>query len=225
MTMFRVEEGNRFEGPHQSNPAVTYGTPVGEADAAMIMVHGRGAGARSMIPLAEEFSRPGFHYLLPQADNHTWYPFSFLSPKEKNQPGISSGLQVIHDCIASLEDEGIPKNKIMLLGFSQGACLASEYAARHPSRYGGMAVLSGGLIGEKIDKDQYFGDLEGTPVFLGCSDVDPHIPVERVEVTGKVLSALNGNVDKRIYKGMAHTVNEDEIQAVRLLMAKMLERD
>lgn len=224
MSLFRVDPDHPFEGPHQHDNAVTRGASVGKAKAAMIMIHGRGATAQSMLPLADEFAQPDFHYIAPQAANHTWYPYSFLEPKEKNQPGISSGLQRIYNLIKHLEQEGIPQEKIMLLGFSQGACLATEFAARHPAKYGGVVGFSGGLIGEEIEFAEYSGDLEHTPVFLGCSDVDPHIPEERVNETEHVFQQLGASVTKKLYEGMAHTVNEDEIKTVRGMMANLLQR-
>lgn len=224
MALFRVDPDNPFQGPHQSKPAATHGASAAKAKCAMIMVHGRGATAQSMLPLAEEFAQPGFHYVAPQAENHTWYPYSFLAPKEKNQPGISSGIQRIHDLIQQLREDGIQQDKIILLGFSQGACLATEFAARHPQKFGGIVGLSGGLIGPEIDPGKYSGNLERSPVFLGCSNVDPHIPQERVDETEEVFKKLNGSVDKRIYKGMGHTVNEDEIKAIRGMMANLLEQ-
>lgn len=224
MSLFRVDPEDPFEGPHQKRNAQTYGAPPGRARGAMILVHGRGATAQSMLPLAEEFAQPDFHYVAPQAENHTWYPYSFLAPKEKNQPGISSGLQKIHDLAKGLVNDGIAYDKIMLLGFSQGGCLATEFAARHPRRYGGVVGLSGGLIGPEIDPAGYDGDLEDTPVFLGCSDVDPHIPKERVDETEEVFHNLGGNVTKRLYKGMGHTVNQDEIKFIRGMMADILNR-
>ncbi|MDZ7692448.1 MAG: dienelactone hydrolase family protein [Balneolaceae bacterium] len=175
-----------------------------------------------MLPLADEFAQPDFHYVAPQAANHTWYPYSFLEPKEKNQPGISSGLQKIYNLIQSLKKDGIPQEKIMLLGFSQGACLATEFAARHPEKYGGVVGFSGGLIGPDIQFNQYSGDLQHTPVFLGCSDVDPHIPEERVNETERVFQQLGASVNKKLYEGMPHTVNEDEIKIVRGMMANLL---
>ncbi|MFH5831024.1 alpha/beta hydrolase [Halalkalibaculum sp. DA3122] len=222
MPLFRVDPDDPFEGPHQKQGEQTYGSSVEKAKAAMILVHGRGASAEGMFSLADQFAQPDFHYVAPKAANHTWYPYSFLEPKEKNQPGISSGLQKLYDLIRSIEDQGIPKNKIMLLGFSQGACLATEFAARHPARYGGVVGLSGGLIGPEIQFDEYEGDLEKTPVFLGCSTVDPHIPKERVNETEQVLKSLGAEVTKKLYKGMPHTVNDDEIKTIRGMMAELL---
>lgn len=224
MPLFRVDPDKPFKGPHQNQKSTTYGAPLSRAKAAMILVHGRGATAESMFPLAGEFAQPDFHYVAPQADNHTWYPYSFLSPREMNQPGIPSGLQKIYDLIGSLEEEGIPKNKIILLGFSQGGCLATEFAARHPAEYGGVVGLSGGLIGPGIEPDHYSGNLNGTSVFLGCSDIDPHIPKERVDETEEVFQSLGGKVTKAIYKGMGHAVNEEEIKVIRGIMAKVVIR-
>lgn len=222
MSLFRVNLEHPFDGPHQKQDERTHGATLAKAKAAMIMVHGRGATAESMLPLAEEFAQPDFHYIVPQAANHTWYPYSFLESKEKNQPGISSGLQKIFDLIQSIEEAGIPKDKIMILGFSQGGCLATEFAARHPAKYGGVVGLSGGLIGPEIEFEEYRGDLDGTPVFLGCSTVDPHIPKERVNETEQVFKTLGAQVNKKLYKGMPHTVNEDEIKIIRGMMADLL---
>lgn len=224
MSLFRVDSEHPVDGPHQDQPSAEHGASLQKAGAAMIMVHGRGATAHSMFPLADEFAQPDFYYVAPQARNHTWYPYSFLAPREKNQPGIQSGLQVIYDLIGHIEDEGIPAHKIILLGFSQGGCLATEFAARHPRKLGGLVGYSGGLIGTEIDHEQYEGSLEQTQVFLGCSDVDPHIPKERVDETEQVLQKLDAEVTKRIYKGMGHTVNDDEIKFVRGMMAQLLEQ-
>ncbi|MDR8391535.1 alpha/beta hydrolase [Aliifodinibius sp. S!AR15-10] len=224
MSLFRVDPKNPFSGPHQEIKEQTFGAPLSRAKAAMILVHGRGATAESMRPLAEEFAQPDFHYVTPQAANHTWYPYSFLEPKEKNQPGLSSGLQKVHDLLESIEEGGIPQNKIMILGFSQGGCLATEFAARHPARYGGVVGFSGGLIGPEIEFEEYHGEMEETPVFLGCSTVDPHIPKERVNETEQVLRSLGADVNKKLYPGMPHTVNEDEIKIIRGMMAKLLQQ-
>jgi phospholipase/carboxylesterase len=213
--MFRANSDSHFDGPHQNQPTKTAGAGGENAKGAMILIHGRGASAESILMLANEFNEPDLHYIAPQASGHQWYPYSFLAPTERNEPGLSSGLQVIFDIIKDLENTGIPKEKVILLGFSQGACLASEYAARHPARYGGLAALSGGLIGDTVSAENYSGNLEKTPVFLGCSNIDPHIPKERVDETEKILAGLGANVTKTIYKGMGHTVNDDEISEVK----------
>lgn len=219
--MFRVNSAKPFQGPHQKSIIATSGIPVEEADLAIIMIHGRGASAESILTLANEFDTGNIHYRAPQADQFTWYPYSFLAPVEKNEPGLSSGLQVIFDIIADLENEGISKTKIILLGFSQGACLATEFVARHPARYGGLIALSGGLIGESVQKEEYKGDLDGTPYFVGCSDIDPHIPVERVDESVDVLKNMGASIIKRIYPGMGHTVNNDEIEHIKNMLKSM----
>ena len=219
MSLFRVNPDAPFKGPHQSGVVATHGSPPKGARGAMIMIHGRGASATSILSLAHELARPDFHYVAPQADGNTWYPYSFLVSKERNEPGISSGLQRIYDLLQDLQKSGINSEKTILLGFSQGACLVTEFAARHPGLYGGVIGLSGGLIGPEIDPENYTGDMKQTPVFLGCSNVDPHIPKERVDETESVFKDLKADTDKRIYQGMGHTVNEDEIKAIRDIMA------
>ena len=198
-------------GPHQGQQIYASGKPLNEASAAMILIHGRGASAPDIMQLAGELAHPEFAYLAPQAANNTWYPYSFLEPMVRNQPGLDSGLQVIADLIAHVETVGIPAERIVLAGFSQGACLASEFVARNARPYGGLLAFSGGLIGPPGTPRDYEGSLAGTAVFLGCSDVDFHIPLERVEETAVTLENLGANVNKQIYPGMAHTIIQDEL--------------
>lgn len=209
-------------GPHQNQPVLSAGAPIGESRAAMIMIHGRGATASNILALVGSLNHPEFSYVAPQAAHNTWYPYSFLSPIADNEPGISSGMQVITDLLERLEAAGIPAERTMLLGFSQGACLSSEYIARHATRYGGLAALSGGLIGPVGTPRDYSGSLGGTPAFFGCSDIDPHIPKERVEESANVLGLLGANVELRLYEGMGHLVNDDEIEHVRSMMSKLI---
>ncbi|NLF63777.1 MAG: alpha/beta fold hydrolase [Chloroflexi bacterium] len=197
---------------------LTAGVPLQEAQAAMILVHGRGATAASILMLAEELDRDGFAYLAPQAPGQTWYPYSFLAPLEQNQPHLDAALATLENVLAQVAAAGVPAERIIFLGFSQGACLASEFVARHARRYGGLVALSGGLIGPPGTPRVYPGDLAGTPVFLGCSDVDPHIPAWRVEESAAVLEQLGAAVTMRLYPGMGHSVNEDEINFVRQMM-------
>lgn len=221
MSLFRVTEGTHFKGPHQSTQIAEGGVPATEADAAMIMIHGRGATAPSIIQLANEFDTDKKLALrAPQANNNTWYPNSFMAPSEQNQPGLSSGLQKIYDIIQDLKGEGFSEEHVYLLGFSQGACLASEFVARHPAKYGGLIALSGGMIGvgDAVNSENYEGDLQGTPIFMGCSDVDPHIPKERVNESEKIFRKLNASVTKKLYPGMGHLVNEDEIKHINALL-------
>jgi phospholipase/carboxylesterase len=210
-----------MDGPHQGQGLATGGTPLDEAEAAMILVHGRGATAQSILGMGRQLHVDGVALLAPQAARNTWYPNSFLEAVESNEPGRSSGLQAIEDAVAKANDAGIPTEKVLILGFSQGACLGSEFVARNPERYGGHVAFSGGLIGETIDPDEFEGSLEGTPSFVGCSDVDPHIPEERVHVTTEVLEQLDADVEERIYPGMGHGVNDDEIEYVSGMVADL----
>lgn len=221
MSLFRVTEDTNFDGPHQSTPIAEGGVPVSEANAAMIMIHGRGATAPSIIQLANEFeTNKKLTLRAPQASGNTWYPYSFMAPSEQNQPGLSSGLQKIYDIVQDLKSDGFSEEQIYFLGFSQGACLASEYVARHPAKYGGLIALSGGMIGvgPEIHHEDYEGDFNSTPIFMGCSDVDPHIPKERVNESEEVFIKLNANVTKKLYPGMGHLVNEDEIQHIQKML-------
>jgi phospholipase/carboxylesterase len=208
--------------PHGSQPLLTAGTPLDDATAAAVLVHGRGATARSILRLGEEVHTTGVAYLAPQAARNTWYPNPFTAPVESNEPGRSSGLEAVAAAVDAATDAGIPTERVLLLGFSQGACLTSEFVARNPTRYGGVAALSGGLIGERIDPETYAGDLDDTPVFLGCSDVDPHIPAERVHETATVFERLHADVTKRLYEGMGHTVNADERDHVASMLAALV---
>jgi len=204
--------------PHGDQPVLTFGPPLSTARVAMIMVHGRGASAQDMIGLAAELNTTGVAILAPQAAGRTWYPYSFLSPIEDNELGITSGLGVLARLVERLVSEQVPFERIALLGFSQGACLALEFAARHPHRYKAVAGLSGGLIGPPGSPRDYPGSLDAAPVFIGCSDVDPHIPLVRVRETAAVFRRMGAAVDERIYPRMGHTVNDDEIGAVRALL-------
>ncbi|WP_299270727.1 alpha/beta hydrolase [Halorientalis sp.] len=216
-----------MSGPHQDQPLVTAGTDLDNAGAAVVLTHGRGASAESIVQqLGREVHREGVALLAPQAARSTWYPNSFLAPVERNEPGRSSGLEVVEAAAETAVNAGIPHERVLLVGFSQGGCLSSEFVARTPRRYGGLAVLSGGLIGETVDPDDYLSvgdDLGGTPVFLGCSDVDPHIPEERVHATAEVLDELGGDVTNRIYDGMGHGVNADELERLDGMVAALLD--
>jgi predicted esterase len=200
-----------IQGPHQGQPLLTAGRPLDEARAALILVHGRGATAQSILELGGVLTHPDFAYLAPQASGNAWYPYSFLAPIPQNEPGITSGLQAVADAVAVVEAAGIPAEQIVLGGFSQGACLASEFVARHARRYGGLLVFSGGLIGPPGTPRDFEGTLDGTPVFIGCSDVDPHIPIERVMETADTLTNLGAKVSQQIYPNMGHTIVQDEL--------------
>ncbi len=218
--MFKLPE--TLPSPHQGQAVWTAGEPLDRAKAAMIMIHGRGATAESILSLAEALDQPGFAYLAPQAAGYTWYPNSFLAPLPSNEPGLSSGLAVIASLFETLAEAGISAERTMLLGFSQGACLSLEFTARNARRYGGVAGLSGGLIGPDGTPRDYAGSLAGTPIFLGCSDIDPHIPQARVELSAEVLQKLGGAVTMRLYPGMGHLVNQDEIEFVQGMMQALV---
>lgn len=203
---------------HQRQAVLATGAPLKEARAAMLMVHGRGATAQDILSLAAEFDREDFAYIAPQAANNTWYPYPFMTPMERNEPWLSSALLRLEEMLEFIS-RYMPPERTILLGFSQGACLATEFAARHAHRYMGIVGLSGGLIGPDGTPRNYPGSLEGTPVFLGCSDVDFHIPKERVEETAQVLTKLGGDVTMRLYPNMGHTVSEDELEFVRGIMS------
>jgi predicted esterase len=204
--------------PHAGQRLVTQGPEPKDARLTMILVHGRGASADDIIGLAQELQFDDVAYLAPQAAGNTWYPYSFLAPMEQNEPGISSAIHVLSRILESLGEQGVDSERIALLGFSQGACLALEFAARHARRYAGVFALSGGLIGPPGTPRNYTGGFGGTPVFLGCSDIDPHIPLERVHESAAVLGRMDANVDERIYPRMGHTVNHDEIHAIQEIL-------
>lgn len=203
--------------PH-GNQKVLFKGNISSAKYAMILIHGRGATAESILSLVNEFNEDYYLFAAPQANSNTWYPYSFLAPIKDNEPGITSGLKVISGLTEKLNKSGIPDKEIILLGFSQGACLALEYAARNTKSYKGVIGLSGGLIGDKIEEKRYSGSFENCPVFLGCSDIDPHVPLERVNQTEIVLKKLNASVTKRIYKNMGHIINEDELIFIRSIL-------
>lgn len=213
---------NTTADPHLTQPVVKQGASLEDAAAAMIMIHGRGAGIESILALTSHIGQPGFAFLAPQAAMHTWYPQRFIMPRMANEPFLSSALRKIKSVMQELRGAGIPPEKTMLLGFSQGACLALEYAARYPQRYGGVVSLSGGLIGAPSELSGYEGSLKGTPVFIGCSDVDFHIPVERVHESTELLTQQGASVTTRIYPGMGHTINTDEVEYVREMMAALV---
>lgn len=202
-------------GHHQDQQLATAGTPLSEATAGGVFVHGRGATAHSILQMGQQVHSEGMAYVAPQAARNTWYPNSFMAPIESNQPWLDSALTAVEDSISRLLDAGIARERILVLGFSQGACLATEFLARNPDRYGGHVAFSGGLIGPEGTAFDYEGSLEGTPAFFGCSDRDPHIPKERVDESAAVFETLGADVDERIYEGMGHTVNDDELEYLR----------
>ncbi len=207
--------------PHAGQPVLSRGRPLGQGRAAMIMIHGRNAGPENILELATALPHPDFSYLAPGAAGGTWYPFGFMAETSTNEPGISSGLAAIHRLVEEVVGKGIPRSRIILLGFSQGACLASTYAVRNAARFGGVIVYSGGLIGPPGTTWNLKGHFAGTPVFLGCSDVDAHIPAARVNESAEVFRRMGAEVTERIYPGMGHLVNEEELGFTGRLMVKV----
>ncbi|WP_247728341.1 alpha/beta hydrolase [Halovivax limisalsi] len=217
--------GRAGDDPHAGTDVERAGPSLSDASAAVILVHGRGARATGMLGLADEIGRDDVAYLAPQAHRGTWYPQSFMAPIEANQPHLGSALSKLDAQLETVTDAGVPLERTILAGFSQGACLASEFAARNARRYGGLVALSGGLIGPEGTDFSYDGSMDGTPVFLGCGDQDPHIPVERVVETADAFDSLDASVEKRIYEGMSHGIIEDEMDFVRDLVGSVASDD
>jgi phospholipase/carboxylesterase len=209
------------QNPHQGQPIETAGAPAQTADAAVIMLHGRGATAQSLLNLSDEFDHPGVMYLAPQAARNMWYPRSGYAPFEDNEPWFSSALECVSNALEKAVAAGIPSERTLFLGFSQGACLASEFVARNARHYGGLVVLSGSLLGPETRWD-YEGSLDSTPVFLGCSNEDPYVPVERVRESARVFEQLSGEVTDRLYDGLGHAINDDEIQMSNTFIERLV---
>jgi predicted esterase len=208
--------------PHTGQSILTAGPGPQDAKAALLLVHGRGATAQSMLELYGELDAGDFAAMAPQAAGHTWYPLSFLAPLEANQPYLDSALRLLDTLVGDLLGQGIPSKRIALLGFSQGACLTLEFVARYPRHYGAVMGLTGGLIGPPGTPRNYSGTLAGTPIFLGTSDPDPHVPYARVQETQAVLQRMGATVELRRYAGMPHTINDDEIDACRALLQRVV---
>ena len=209
------------DGERHGQVVLTAGEPLEQAHAALLMLHGRGATAQDILSFSGTLAQPGVAFLAPQAADNSWYPNSFLDPIASNEPQLSAAFALLDALLVRITAAGVPLARTILLGFSQGACLALEYAARHTRRYGGVVGWSGGLIGPDGMPRDYAGSLAGTPVFLGCSDRDPYIPLARVDLTAEALRRLGGEVTERIYPGMDHTVNQDELDAVRAMVAAL----
>lgn len=207
--------------PHAGQPVFTSGPPISEARALGILIHGRGASADDILGLGREFGSRDILWVAPQASGNVWYPFSFLSPLQLNEPGLSSALSVIDGIVREAGRHAIGPERIVLMGFSQGACLALEYAARSARRYGAVVGFSGGLIGPEGIPREYAGRFDGTPVFLGCSDRDPHIPATRVTETAGVFERMGAKVDLQLYENMPHTIIDDEIDRVTAILGTL----
>lgn len=204
--------------PHAGQPLASAGAPLGQSPVVMILVHGRNAAPANILSFVPAFQRPDITYLAPAAAGGTWYPLSFMAEREKNEPGISSGLWVLEQLVEHVVRSGVRKDRVVLLGFSQGACLTAQFAASHADRYGGVVLYSGGLIGPPGTTWDYSGSFGGTPVFLGCSDVDAHVPKTRVDESAAVFQRMGATVTERIYPGMGHLVNDEEIAFTHTLL-------
>lgn len=200
------------------NNVITTGTPLAEAEKVLIMIHGRGASAQDILGLAGHLDTKGFAFVAPQAANHTWYPHSFLAAPQDNEPYLSAALATLSEVVTSLEAQGIAKSNIYFLGFSQGACLAAEFTARNASKYGGIVLFTGGLIGDRLYTENYSGSFNGTPVFIGTSDPDFHVPVQRVHDTATQLKGMGASVTVKVYENMPHTISQDEIEQANQLV-------
>jgi phospholipase/carboxylesterase len=208
--------------PHRDQPVRERGRSLEQAAGAVILVHGRGASAADILDLAEEMYHPELAYLAPEAAGHTWYPNSFLAPLEQNEPWLSSALSKLGKVVEHAISAGVPPRKVVVAGFSQGACLSTEFAARNPAKYGGLIAFTGGLIGPPGTRFHYTGSLHGTPAFLGAGDPDPHVPWQRVQESAEVLSGLGASVTLRRYPGMPHTINPEEIEQARSIVLRLV---
>ncbi len=195
---------------HKKN-IVTAGKALDEADKVLIMLHGRGGSAEDILSMSSHLNVKDYALVAPQATNHSWYPYSFLVPPAQNEPWLSSALSLLKEIVGDLNNKGIASENIYFMGFSQGACLTLEYVTRNAEKYGGVAAFTGGLIGDKIYTENYKGDFGNTPVFIGTSNPDPHIPVERVYATTNILKNMNAVVTEKVYNNIGHTINQDEI--------------
>ncbi|WP_343670687.1 dienelactone hydrolase family protein [Chitinophaga sp.] len=204
---------------HQKN-IVTAGVPLAQAKKALIMIHGRGAGAQDIISLATYLNVGDYALIAPQASGHTWYPYSFMAPVAQNEPGLSSAITVLESIVADVIAAGIPASNIYFLGFSQGACLTLEYVTRHAQQYGGVVAFTGGLIGASLDLSNYKGDFAGTPVFIGSSDPDMHVPVTRVRESEAIMQKMGADITVKVYPGMGHTVSQDEVETANAVVFK-----
>jgi predicted esterase len=210
-------------GPHAGQPIATAGTPLAEAAGALVLVHGRGGSADEMLGLAELVAPPRTAWIAPQAAGHTWYPHRFIEPVEVNEPHLGSALAVLGELVDRMTAGGIPAERIALLGFSQGACLALEFTRRRAQRLGAIIGFSGGLIGDTVAPAPAGArPFEGMPVLLGCSERDPHIPIGRVQETEAVMRALGAEVVTRVYPGGGHGINQDEVGIARRILARMV---
>ncbi len=198
----------------------TAGIPLNQAEKALVMIHGRGGSAQDILSLSQHLNVKDYALLAPQALNHSWYPFSFIAPVEQNEPWLSSALEMVEETVKAVVNSGIKPENIYFFGFSQGACLTLEFLARNAQKFGGAAAIIGGVIGDKINRENYKGDFAGTPVFLGTSNPDFHVPVERVYATANILREMNAEVTEKVYANFGHSINEEEIELANSVIFK-----
>ena len=210
--------------PHRGHRVLTAGRKISEAAGAVVLLHGRGASAEDILDLGKQFEYPEFALFAPEATGNTWYPYSFLAPFEQNEPWLTSALNKVNTVVAEIFSRGIPRDRFVIAGFSQGACLACEFVARNASKPAGLIAFTGGLIGPPGTDFRYTGNLSGLPAFVGSGDPDPHVPWPRVEETASVLSAMGAKVTLRHYPGMPHSVSRQELEQARQLLSGTLPR-
>ncbi|WP_192822450.1 alpha/beta hydrolase [Rufibacter sp. LB8] len=204
---------------HQKN-ILSAGRPISPESKVLVMVHGRGASAQSILELSNYLPVQEFALVAPQATQHSWYPYSFMAPAAQNQPALDSALEVLAEMVNSLVSQGVKTENIYLLGFSQGACLTSEFAARNAQRYGGLFLFTGGLIGQELEESNYQGDFGGTPIVITTGNPDPHVPVSRVEETTAILEKLGATVTQKIYPGRPHTILQEELELAKEILSQ-----
>mgnify|MGYP001343389826 CR=1 FL=1 len=210
---------------HLEQPLYHAGVSLEKCKALVMLVHGRHQTAQYMLSLVDRINMPQVHYVALQAANNSWYPQKFMAPLEQNEPHLQFALETYHTHITQLVQQGIAKSKIVLLGFSQGACLTAEYAVRHADRYGGILLFTGGVIGPEGTKWNYEGDFKGTPIFIGCSDQDEWVPEQRVHETAEIFKRMGADTTVKIYKGMGHIINDDEIEQARNILGQVIAQD
>lgn len=208
--------------PHSDQPIVVSGAPRGAADAGVVLLHGRGATAQGVTNLADPLYRHGVTFFAPEAERSRWYPYVFDQPRERNEPHLSGALNRVDAALDRARESRLPPERVLLFGFSQGACLACEYAARNSRRFGGVVALAGGLLGPSVDPDNYSGSLDDTPVFLGVGADDDRVPVSRVRNTAEVFKSLDADVTTRVYDGVGHEVTDDEFDRANALLDGIL---
>jgi len=202
---------------HQKN-SIAAGEELHAESKVLILLHGRGGSAEDMLSFSSRLEVNNFALIAPQATNNTWYPYSFLAPPAQNEPWLSSALGLLKELVDDVTGKGVTTERVYFCGFSQGACLALEFIARNADHYGGVAAFTGGLIGDKIYTENYKGDFNGTPVFMGTSNPDPHVPIERFYASANILREMNAAVTEKVYNNMGHTINEDEIDNANRLI-------